>query len=116
MGIFRWKAITPLCLLLVLIGFAWLVFSDKIVELSIEEFGAEMTGARVDLESADLRLAEGKIRLTGLQVANPGSPMRNLFEADEIVADIDLRPLLRSRLHVEQASVLGLRPTGKGAV
>ena len=88
MRLFRWKAIVPLSILLALFVVGWMLYSDKLVEVSVEEFGAEITGARVDVESADLDLRDGRIRLTGLAAANPNSPMRNLFEADEIVADI----------------------------
>jgi len=109
MKIFRWRAIVPLVLLLGLLLLGWWLYADTLVRRTVEEFGAEITGARVDLESADLRLAEGKVRLVGLQAANPDSPMRNLFEADEIVLDIRTTPLLRRNLHIEQASVLGVR-------
>ncbi len=107
--LFRWRAIVPLCLLLGLILGAWLLYADKMVERAVEDFGAQLVGARVDLESADLRLTEGSVRLTGLQVANPQSPMRNLLEADEIVADIRLEPLLRKKIHIQQASFLGMK-------
>lgn len=107
--LFRWKAIVPLSILLALLLAAWVLYSDKMIEHAVEDFGAQLVGARVDLESADLRLSEGSVRLTGLQVANPQSPMRNLLEAEEIVADIRLEPLLRKKIHIQQASLLGLK-------
>jgi uncharacterized protein (TIGR03545 family) len=107
--IFRWQAIIPLALLLLLLISVWFLYSDKMVEHAVEDFGAELVGARVDLESADLRLTEGAVRLTGLQVADPNSPMRNLIEAEEIAADISLEPLLRKKVHIQRAALLGLR-------
>jgi len=107
--ILRWKAIVPLALLLVIFGITWWLFSDKLLERSIEDIGAELTGAKVDLEQADLSLREGRVRLVGLQAANPDSPMRNLFEASEIVADVRVAPLFRKKVVIEQASFRGVR-------
>ncbi|MEJ2237087.1 MAG: TIGR03545 family protein [Gemmatimonadales bacterium] len=109
MKLFRWKAIVPLTIVLVLIGVAWWLYSDRLIEHSIEDFGADLVGARVDVEEADLSLAEGRLRIVGLAAANPNSPMRNLFEAREIVADIRTLPLLKKKLLIEQVSVRGVR-------
>jgi hypothetical protein len=40
----RWKAIVPLALVLVLLGVAWYLFLDKIVERRVELTGAELVG------------------------------------------------------------------------
>jgi uncharacterized protein (TIGR03545 family) len=109
MKLFRWKAIIPLTLILVLIVLAWWLYSDRVIEHSIEDFGADLVGARVDVDEADLSLAEGRLRIVGLAAANPNSPMRNLFEAREIIADIRTLPLLRKKLLIEQLSVRGVR-------
>jgi uncharacterized protein (TIGR03545 family) len=107
--ILRWKAIVPLTLILVLCGIAWWLYSDKLLERSIEQMGADLIGARVDLEEADLSLGEARVRLVGLAAANPNSPMRNLFEAREIIADFRVSPLWRKKVLIEQASIRGVR-------
>lgn len=109
MKIMRWKAIVPLVLLLILIGVAYLLYADTLVEHSIESIGADLVGAKVDLEEVDLSLRDGRVRLVGLAAANPNSPMRNLVEAREIVADVMVLPLLEKKLVVEQASFRGMR-------
>ncbi len=107
--LFRWTAIVPLTLLLVLIATAWLLYADRLVEKSVEDYGADLVGAQVDVATADLRLREGRVELSGLAVTNPDSPMRNLFEASEIVADIRMQPLLTRKVIVQEVAVRGLR-------
>jgi len=106
---FRWRAIVPLALFLVLLGVGWLLLLDTLVERGVEDAGSYIVGAKVDVESADLRLSEGAVTLRGLAVANPNAPMTNLFEASEIIADLRLAPLLERRVVVETLAVRGVR-------
>ena len=108
-SLFRWRAIAPLSLLLVILGVGWLFFLDTLVERAIEDLGAEILGAKFDIESADVDLAAGRVRLSGLAAANPDSPMRNLFEADEFVADLRMAPLLKKKVVIQEAALRGLR-------
>ncbi len=109
MRVFRWKAIMPLGLLLVLIGAGWYFLLDSAVRRGIEVVGTALVGAKVDLEEADVRLAEGSVILRGLQVTNPDAPMTNLFQLDEVVADLNLRPLLQKKIFIDTIAVRGLR-------
>ncbi|UCG87200.1 MAG: hypothetical protein JSW71_01245 [Gemmatimonadota bacterium] len=109
MKIMRWKAIVPLLLVLVLIGIGYVLYSDTLVEHTIESLGADLVGAKVDLDEADLSLREGRVRLVGLAAANPNAPMRNLVEASEIIADVRVLPLLEKKVVIEQASFRGVR-------
>jgi uncharacterized protein (TIGR03545 family) len=95
--------------LLGLVGIGWWLYADRLVERGLEKTGTALVGALVEVESADVRPSEGSIQVTGLQVTNPNAPMKNLLEAEEIVADLMLGPLLEKKVVVERLVVSGVR-------
>ena len=40
--LFRWTAIVPLCLLLLLLAAAWLLYADRLVQHTVEDYGADL--------------------------------------------------------------------------
>lgn len=109
MKLFRWKAVVPLVIVLVILVVGWVLFADRIVRKTVEFVGTELVGARVDLASADIRLLKGNVTLKGLQVTNPDKPMTNLVQMDEIVAQVSLRPLLEKKTVLDTVAVRGVR-------
>ena len=107
--IFRWKGIAPLLLTLVLVGVLYWLFADRLVRRGVERTGTAFVGARVDLVEADIRLSEGVVMLRGLQVTNPRKPMTNLFEADQIVVNVRMAPLLEKKVIIDTVAFRGLR-------
>jgi uncharacterized protein (TIGR03545 family) len=107
--IFRWRGIAPLLLTLVLVGLLYWLFADVLVRRSVEQAGTDFVGARVDLEEADIRLSEGVVMLRGLQVTNPRKPMTNLIEADQIVVNVRMAPLLEKKVIIDTVALRGLR-------
>jgi uncharacterized protein (TIGR03545 family) len=108
MKIFRWKALIPLALFVLIVVLAWTLYVDRLIRLGIEAGGTAAVGARVDLASARLRLFHGDLRLRGLQVTNPSAPMTNLFQVGEILVDVNLRALLEKKFVAETMAVRGL--------
>ena len=107
--IFRWKAIWSILVILVTVAALWLLFIDHVIKRTIEFAGAEVVGAKVELQSANLRLGKGDLLLTGLQVADPNAPMRNLFEVPTIEAALNMRALGLKKVVVESLVVHGVR-------
>jgi len=92
-----------------LAGLVWWLFVDTLVQRGVERAGTTLVGARVELAAVDVRPTEGRVRLVGLRVTNPDRPMTNLLEAEELVGDLMLTPLLRKKVVIEQLSATGLR-------
>ena len=106
--IFRWKGIGPLLLFLVLLGVLYWLFMDTLVRRSVEKTGTAFVGARVELDEADVRLSEGVVMLRGLRVTNPRKPMTNLFQADQIVVNVRMAPLLEKKVIIDTVALRGL--------
>ena len=107
--IFRWKAIFPLLVGLVLLGVLWAVFGDYIVKQSSEDAATDLLGTEVDIGRLRVHESEAAVELSGLQVADPFDPNRNLLEAGSIRVDLDVAPLLEKKLIIERLSLQDLR-------
>ena len=108
-AIFRWRAIVPLVLLLALIVATWLLFADRVGRLAVERSGTAVLGARVDVRAFHISLWRGDVTIAGFVAASPFDSLENLFEADQLVADLDLLPLLEKKVVIDRLAATGLR-------
>lgn len=109
MGIIRWKALLPFTIVLALIVLVTVLFAERAVQRGVEKVGTHIVGAKVDLREASLALRDGAVGLRGLAVTNPAKPMTNLFEAEEILVNLNLLPLLEKKVVLDTVAVRGLR-------
>jgi uncharacterized protein (TIGR03545 family) len=107
--IFRWRAIGPLLLFFIGLGVLWWLFADRIARQTAEEVGTSLLGARVDIERLHLDIAGGQIEVRGLTVASPFEAFRNLLQADELVANVAIAPLLEKKVVIDRLAANGLR-------
>src|SRR6185503_7704770 len=107
--IFRWRAIGPLLVFLVIGGVVWWLFADRIARRSAEKIGTSIVGAKVEIQSLHIDLANGDVTIRGLTVASPHEALKNLLQADELVADIDVLPLLEKKVVIDRLAANGLR-------
>lgn len=107
--IFRWQGALVFVAVVGLIASLYWLFADWLIKRSIEQIGSEFVGAKVELDRAELKLLDGQLILTRLQITNARSPMRNLIELAEVSAAIDLQQLLWQRIHLTKVAATGIR-------
>jgi len=107
--VFRWRAIGPLLLFTLLGGALWVLFADRIARASAEKIGTAIVGAKVEIQSLHIDLTNGDVTVRGLTVASPHEALKNLLQADELVADIDVLPLLEKKVVIDKLAANGLR-------
>jgi uncharacterized protein (TIGR03545 family) len=107
--IFRWRAIGPLLVLLVIAGISWWVFADTIARHESQKVATQMLGAKVEIQKLHLDLRHGKVLISGLTIASPHEAFKNLLQADELVADLDVVPLTEKKVIINRIAANGLR-------
>ena len=107
--VFRWRALGPLLILFVIAAVLWWLFADTIARRETQKVGTQVIGAKVEIQDLHLDLAHGKVLIRGLTVASPHEALRNLLQADELVADVDVVPLTEKKLIIIRIAANGLR-------
>ena len=107
--IFRWRAIGPLLLFTLFGGVLWVLLADGIARRSAEKIGTAIVGAKVEIQSLHIDMTNGDVTVRGLTVASPHEALKNLLQADELVADIDVLPLLEKKVVIDKLAANGLR-------
>ena len=105
----RWQGLIPLTLLLVALAIFWLLFGDGVVEQTTEEAATKALGTEVDIASLQVREDESSIELSGLAIADPFDPRRNVVAAERIRVELDPIPLLEKKLIIRRLIVGGVR-------
>jgi uncharacterized protein (TIGR03545 family) len=107
--IFRWKAIAPLALLLVIIGVLVWLFAEPVAKDTAEEVSTELLGTQVDVGKLDIIADEASVDLRELQIADPFDLNRNLVEASEIRLKLNPIALAEKKVVVENFRLSGMR-------
>jgi uncharacterized protein (TIGR03545 family) len=107
--VFRWRAVGPLLLFAALAGVLWLLFGDRVARRAAEKVGTAIVGAKVEIQRLHIDLARGDVTVRGLTVASPHEALKNLFQADELTADLDVVPLLEKKVVIDRLAATGLR-------
>ncbi|MFQ5639936.1 MAG: TIGR03545 family protein [bacterium] len=105
----RPKGMIGLILVIALImGIAYLI-RDKLVEKGMEKTGESIVGAKVEIDNLDFRPAELSISLNRVQVTNPNDTWKNLFETGRMSFDVELEPLSRKRVIINDITIADIR-------
>jgi uncharacterized protein (TIGR03545 family) len=85
------------------------LLTDRLVEKRLETAASRLNGALVELDGFDLALLDLRVRWTRLQVADPDDPMKNLFESGPADFNVDLAPLFRKKIIIENVRMQNMR-------
>ncbi|MEP6572252.1 MAG: TIGR03545 family protein [Gemmatimonadota bacterium] len=109
MRIFRWKAIAPLILVLLLLAAAWMIFADTFIRHSAEDQGTLTLGTEVDIATLTTHLSSSAVVLGGLEIADPFDSTKNLVEAGRIELQLEAVPLLEKKIVIDRMVLGGMR-------
>lgn len=111
MKVFKWLGIL-LVTVVVLVGivvFIGLKNLNAIVEAAVEQVGTDVVGTTVALDSADVKLKDGRAALLGLTVANPaGFSNASFLSVGEVAVDIDPLSLTRDVIVIDEVVLSGI--------
>jgi uncharacterized protein (TIGR03545 family) len=107
--IFRWKAIGPLALFLVIIAILVWLFAEPVAKDTSEEVGTELLGTQVDIGKLDIRANEASVDLRALEIADPFNLAKNLVQAEEIRLKLNPLALAEKKFVVESFRLSGVR-------
>ena len=105
----RWKYLGPRLLLFGLVCAAYWLALDPLVRRTLISLGQAAIGTKVELGEVRTSLLGCRVQLGDLKVADPKSPMHNLFELREAAIDLETRSLLNRKFVVREAVVRGLK-------
>lgn len=107
-SLIRWKYVLPRLVVVGLLLAAIQWGTAPFLKYTLVMTGTCMTGAAVDVAKLDASVWHGEMTLSGVQVADPKSPMRNLVSFDEMKINLDSHALLRKRFVVDTADLTGV--------
>jgi uncharacterized protein (TIGR03545 family) len=105
----RWSYLLPRAAIVLVIWAAYGFGLNPFTRWALVHTGQRLTSAKVGLNSVQVSPTRGQIELTGLDVADPRRPLKNLLAADGVELDLDTAALLRHKLIIDEARVNGLR-------
>jgi|GEM_PF-358798 len=116
----RWSGLVGFVAVVALLVAFMLFALGPIIKISIETFGSQAVGAKVDVEDVSVSFSPLALTITGVQVADKESPMENVVSFDQALANLNVLPLFLGKAIVPDLSlqgvVLGSSRTVSGAL
>ena len=104
----RWSGLIGFVAVIALVLFIWLLAVGPLIELSIERFGSQAVGAKVEVDDVSLGLFPVSLSVSGVQVTDKDAPMRNILSFDHALADVELFPLMLGKAIIPHLSLTGV--------
>jgi len=97
----------PLIIVVALIA-AIVLCADFILAFTLSQASQSAFGAKCDIEKVHLSFMDSSLTITGYQQGDAANPMRNLFQFDSLVCDIDINQLLTKHVAIDEMTLSGL--------
>lgn len=104
----RWSGLVGFIVIMSLLVLGWMFAAAPLIKYSIETFGSQAAGAKVDVGEVKLNFDPLGIEILNVQVANADAPMENLVEFEQALADLELMPLLLGKGIINNLSLTGV--------
>ena len=108
MRFLRFNYILPRLFLLFVLLLVTEVASGYLARWGLIAAGESAIGAKVEIGQVETSLLKTRLLINDLAVANPNSPMKNLFEFERMIIDFDSSSLLRKKMIADYGIVRGL--------
>ena len=95
-------------ILVVAIGIVVTLFKNIVLEKAITSSMQKIFNAKTEIGLVDLQIFDASLEIKDLQQANKDSPMKNLFQIDNIKMNFNLTELLRGKFYAEEMVVSGV--------
>ena len=106
--IIRWQGLVAFGIVLGLLMAISLLFLDTWIRIGIEQGAGRLVGAEVNVERVEHRFSPFGLSLYGVQVTDAAKPSHNRIQLESISADIELLPLLRDKIIIDELSATNL--------
>lgn len=104
----RWSGLAGFIVILAILVLGWMFAAAPLIKYSIETFGSQAAGAKVDVGDVSLNFSPLGIEISQVQVANADAPMENLVAFNSALADLELMPLLLGKGIINNLSLTGV--------
>ncbi len=104
----RWRYVLPRVLLLVVVVGGVRLSLDPAIRWFLTRSGQAMTGARVEIAKLHVDPLRMSVQMEQIRVADPDSPMKNVFQAEQLRMHLETAAALRKKLVVREGSVSGI--------
>jgi uncharacterized protein (TIGR03545 family) len=109
-GPFRWEAVVPAGILIGLLAAYFHFFFDRHLKRSLEFIGTQVHGAEVNIANIQTSFWRASLSVAEIEVTDKESPQRNIVAISQLNFSMSWDALLRAKILIEEASILGIRP------
>lgn len=107
-GPIRWEAILPFTIIVALIWAYFFLFFDSHLRKALEYVGTQVNGAEVNLGSLRTSFWNASLEIRKLELTDASEPTKNQLQIGEIRWRMLWDALLRGKIAIHEASVLGI--------